>query len=164
MEYARLMGWVAVLAVPKSENGTCPPEDGITHMQRTIEISFKGHESSFKLSRIERSKLYGGRRRIPVDASGRECVRVSLTLDGKFILPPGSTARLYLDESGEVVERDGLQTISPNGDIISHHNASAGIVETGAAVQVSELLDYAMIHAYALEPVFISPDLSAAHV
>ena len=87
-------------------------------MRRTMEISFAGSESSFKVVKIERSKLYGSKRRIPVDAHGGECTFASLTEDGRFILPRGSTTLLYLDEHREVVERANLQTVDVDGKII----------------------------------------------
>ena len=87
-------------------------------MSRVIEVRFAGKESSFKVNKIERSKLYGSRCRISIDAHGRECSFASLTEDGRFILPRGSTSLLYLDEQGEVVERIDLQTVDIYGEVV----------------------------------------------
>jgi hypothetical protein len=56
-------------------------------MSRILEICHDGRESSFSITRISRSRLYGAKRRIPVDGQGNECSRASLTRDGMFILP-----------------------------------------------------------------------------
>jgi hypothetical protein len=59
--------------------------------------------------------IYGSKRRIPIDPQGRECSLASLTEDGKFILPKGGMALLYVDEQGEVVERADLQAVDADG-------------------------------------------------
>ena len=99
-------------------------------MSRVIEIRFAGKESSFKVVKIDRSKLYGSKRRIPIDTHGRECAFASLTEDGRFILPKGSMALLYLDEKGEVVERVDLQAVDGKLLQVAHRReTSAEVVD-----------------------------------
>jgi len=126
-------------------------------MSRVIEVRFEGKESSFRVNRIERSKLYGSRRRIPIDPKGLECSLASLTEDGKFILPKGSTALLYLDAQGEVVERNQLQTVDAEGKAIQ--KSESEMLEIEESIPVSDLLNFSITNAYHLEPVFISSNL-----
>ncbi len=126
-------------------------------MRRMLEISFAGRESSFKVIKIDRSKLYGSRRRIPIDVHGRECSFASLTDDGKFILPKGSTALVYVDEQGEVVERADLQAIDAEGKTIQ--KSESEILEIEKTIPAFDLLDFSITGAYHLEPVFVSSSL-----
>ena len=136
-------------------------------MQRAVEIRFEGQESSFKVTKIDRSKLYGLRRRIPVDAQGGKCSFASLTRDGRFILPKGGMALLYLDEQGEVVEPERLQAVAPDGSVIPKHNGADEVMEIGEPIRggsmtLMDLLDYVVTQPYSLEPVFLTSNLEAA--
>lgn len=131
-------------------------------MPKTLEISYKGKESGFTLKRIERSKLYGSKRRLAVDGQGNECSRAALTRDGRYILPNGGTAMLYLDEQGDVAERNQLRGIYADGEVIAPGEVSSNEaleLTEGGAVQV---LEYSITRAYALEPVFLSPELETS--
>jgi hypothetical protein len=90
---------------------------------------------------------------VPVDAQGRECRAAALTRDGRFLLPPGSTATLHLDEHGDVVERDELRPAQ-----IGQEAAPAGEPK---AAERAELLDHTTRQVYALDPVAVSDSLEA---
>jgi len=130
---------------------------------RIIEIMHNGKTSNFTLTKINRSRLYGSKRRIAVDAHGQECSRAALTRDGRHILPNGGSAMLYLDEQGDVVERNQLRAIDPEGDVIkpgeSTPDAALEVVQAGEA---AEVLECGITHVYALEPVFICAELEAS--
>jgi hypothetical protein len=129
---------------------------------RRCEIAHEGKESSFTVTKIERSKLYGSKHRIPVDVHGRECSRASLTRDGLYILPTGGTAMLYLDEHNDVVERDHLHVIDTDGEIMKQGESALSVVlEVAQVVQAAELLEYTITHIYALEPIFLSQELNS---
>ena len=118
-------------------------------MQKTLEVVFNGKVSSFTVTKIDRSKLYGSKKRIPVDTQGQECSAAALTRDGRYILPTGGTALLYLDEKEDVVERNQLQAVDPdgsNGD--SEESSSNEAMELGPAISAAEVLEYTITHAY----------------
>jgi hypothetical protein len=125
-------------------------------MQKILEIKVFGQEACFKTTKIIRSKIYGQKRRIPIDAHGHECQSASLTCDGKFILPQGGTSLLYLDGEGDVVERELLQTIDQAED----STPDTGL-EIGQTTSPLELLDYSITHTYHLEPVFLAADIES---
>ncbi len=129
-------------------------------MQRLLEILYEGKGSSFTVNKIARSKLYGSKQRIAVDAQGQKCARAALTRDGRYILPAGATAMLYLDNQGDVVERNQLQTIDPDGDVMKPGESTPDtVLELGQVVEAAEVLECSITHAYALEPVFLSAEL-----
>ena len=132
-------------------------------MQKIFELIFDGKTASFTVTRIDRSKLYGSKKRIAVDVQGQECSRAALTRDGKYILPTGGTALLYVTDDGDVVERNQLQAIDPeesNGD--SGESSPDKAMELGPAVSDDEILDYTIINAYMLEPVSLPSELELA--
>ena len=122
-------------------------------MERTLEVACQDSLSRFTTRKLNRASLYGRKRRVPVDAQGRECRAAALTRDGRFLLPPGSTATLYLDERGDVVEREELGPAQDGQD-------AAPMGEPQAA-EPAELLDHTVRQAYALEPVAVSDPLEA---
>ena len=82
-----------------------------------------------------------------VDAQGRLCRagEGALARDGRFLLPPGSPATLYLDEDGELVERDELRSVRAG-----EYGAPTGEPQ---AAEAAGLLSHTIRQAYALDPV-----------
>ncbi len=131
-------------------------------MQRIFEILYEGKGSSFTVTKIARSKFYGSKQRIPVDAQGHECSRASLTRDGRYILPAGGVAILYLDDQEDVVERNQLQTIDPDGDVMKPGESTPDtVLELAQVAEATNILECSIAHVYALEPIFISAGLEA---
>lgn len=132
-------------------------------MRRILEISYKNKGSSFTVTKINRSKIYGSKKRVPIDAGGGECSRAGLTRDGKYILPNAGTASLYLDKDGDVVERNQFRGVDADGEAIAPvelvPDAAMGLAE---AMEASEILECSITHAYALEVIFLSSELEAS--
>lgn len=122
-------------------------------MERTLEVGCRGSTSRFTTRKLSRATLYGRRRRVAVDPQGRECRVAALTRDGRFLLPPGSTATLCLDEEGDVVGRDGLRPARAGQDA-----PPAGEPQ---AAEPTELLDHTIRQVHALDPVAVSEQLEA---
>jgi hypothetical protein len=121
-------------------------------MARTLTVEVGGTTSSFGLKKLSRSSLYGSKRRVPVDAAGRPCRAAALTRDGRFLLPPGSTATLHLDDDGDPVERAELRGED------EHHQEQGGQPQ---AADAAELLACSIRRVYALTPVAVCDPLEA---
>ena len=80
-----------------------------------IEAVYCGERSLFELTSIDRSRLYGRKQRIGLDASGNECRNAHLTRNGRFVLMPGDTGTLYVDAHGNQVDRAELRTTDDEG-------------------------------------------------
>ncbi|MCX5670674.1 MAG: hypothetical protein NTU94_05060 [Planctomycetota bacterium] len=117
-------------------------------MERALEVACEGTASSFTVRKLSRATLYGSKRRVPVDAEGRPCRAAALTRDGRFLLPRGTTATLYLDDHGDAVERGELRSARGGGDAASGSEPQAA--------EAAELLDCTVRHVYALAPVAVS--------
>jgi len=117
-------------------------------MERTLEVACEGTVSSFTVRKLSRATLYGSKRRLPVDAEGRPCRAAALTRDGRYLLPAGSTATLYLDDRGDAVGRVELRSAREGRDAASGAEPRA--------TEATELLDCMVRHVYVLEPVAVS--------
>jgi hypothetical protein len=129
-------------------------------MARQLEITHQDASALFTLTKITRSNLYGTTKRIPVDCRRRPCTRAALTRDGRFVLPAGTTASVYLDEAGDCVERSQIGVVGENGRFLDAEQSSFDHpVVLGSPVDSDALLDCAIAHIYALDPVTIPPSL-----
>jgi len=120
-------------------------------MGRTLEVACDGTASSFTVRKLSRATLYGTRRRVPVDAEGRECKAAALTRDGRFLLPRGATATLYLDGHGDSVERGELRA--------AHGGQGAASASEPQVAEAAEVLDCVVRQVHALAPVAVSGQL-----
>ena len=132
-------------------------------MPKTLEVTGQGARSTFAARRLDRSSLYGRKLRLPVDAHGCPCANAALTRDGRHVLPAGSTATLYLDDDGEVVERQDLRAAgadgAPGASCATFLNGPGCAVDTAGP---TDLLDHTVTHVYALDPVSVAPALDAS--
>ena len=117
-------------------------------MERVLEVTCSGAASRFTIRRLSRASLYGSKRRVPVDGEGRECKAAVLTRDGRFLLPPGTTATLCLDDHGDAVERGELRAARTGQDVASAPEPQSA--------EAANLLDCIVRQVYALAPVAVS--------
>ena len=110
-------------------------------MGRTINISFKGKESVFSISKLSRSKLYGRKRRIPIDGDGNSCTRASLDVAGGILLKKGMTGQGYLDDRGNWLERSTLTGVDAEEEVPTFHKSISG-PQTGEAGSIYAAGDF----------------------
>jgi hypothetical protein len=120
-------------------------------MERTLEVACEGTASSFTVRKLSRATLYGSKRRVPVDGAGRECKAAALTRDGRFLLPAGSMATLYLDDHGDAVERGEVRS--------ARGGQEAASAPEPQAAEAAELLGCTVRQVYGLAPVAVSVQL-----
>ena len=72
-------------------------------MAKAVIVKHAGETISFAPTKVDRAKIYGARKRIAVDAAGRDCTRASLTADGSQLLVSGMTAQAYFTGEGRWV-------------------------------------------------------------
>lgn len=122
-------------------------------MAKALLISKGSEELSFTLSRIDRSKIYGARKRIAVDGNGRVCTRAALTGDGRTLLLSGMTSQGYFTDQGRPVLRSEMVGLDALGHPVESNSSTLGIAQTIAeAVAPSELLSLALQSVFYLKP------------
>jgi hypothetical protein len=131
-------------------------------MAKSIVVERLGEVSSFAFSKVDRAKLYGRRRRLALDPSGRACTRAALTEDGSLILRIGMTAQGYFDEAQRYVPHRELVGIGSDGEMLETLPSTLGeVVALEGPIEARELLDVRVAAVYLLEPEQLSEELSA---
>jgi len=132
-------------------------------MSRVVEVIFNGETSSFEIAKVDRNKLYGCKKRVWLDADGRECAAARLTEDGRHILPSGSTASLYVNGAGDTMDRKELIPADANGTSLEKMPSTIGEPqEMEGPVSLDHFLEHTVTAVYQLDAAAFSPDLEAA--
>jgi hypothetical protein len=129
-------------------------------MPKPIIISIDGAESSFDHAKLDRARLYGARKRIPLDQDGQPCIKAALTEDGLYLLRSGMTAQGYFDETGRWLERSELVGLDPQGQVLALKPGTLGVAQAAQAVDPSDLLRYSINAVYALDPLQVDSALA----
>ena len=129
---------------------------------RKIEIAFQGNISRIALRRVDRSRLYGSTRRIGLDEKERECASALLTRDGKYVLGPGSTAGMYLNEKGDLVAREDLERVDNHGQQSNGGNAPNDSHELTGPVPAEALLECVVTAVYEVDASGLDSSLAAS--
>lgn len=129
-------------------------------MAKSIVVEANGIESSFSFKKVDRAKLYGKRRRIHLDPSGRTCARASLTDDGSLILRQGMTAQGYFDEKGTWIPQKELTGLNADGEALDSRPSTLGqAVPLEGPIPARDFLSVRVYSVYALEPEQLDQDL-----
>ncbi len=121
-------------------------------MAKQILVNHKTVTSSFDFKKIDRSKLYGKRRRIPLDPNNEPCTRAQLTSDGSVLLRSGMQAQGYFQPDGKWVRQGELQGMDGAGRPVEKEPATLGVEqELEGPVPPEDLLDLDVTSIYALE-------------
>lgn len=122
-------------------------------MGRALVLSYEGQTSRFAFQKVDRKKLYGVRKRIPMDPDGRPARRGSLTYDGSLVLQSGMTAQGYFDEQGLWWPSKELVGLDAEGEPVERHDSTLGKeVALEGPLSPTGLLDLRIQSVYALEP------------
>ncbi|MCA9692272.1 MAG: hypothetical protein KC636_21920 [Myxococcales bacterium] len=109
-------------------------------------------ESSFKLSKLDRVKLYGKRQRITLDPEGNRCERAELTRDGALLVRSGMTAQGYFDAGGRWIPNGDLVGLDKDGNTVPLAPSTLGVTQKlEGPVAPEEVLDLNMRAVYVLE-------------
>ena len=120
-------------------------------MARQIVVKLGDATSTFDFQKVDRSKLYGSRRRIPLDPEGERCTRAALTEDGSMLLRTGMTAQGYFTPEGYWVPNKELVGLDDEGEPVEERSSTLGVPQELEGPLAPEALLDTKIHAvYAL--------------
>ncbi len=120
-----------------------------TPMAKPLVLTFGNADLSCTPVRVDRSKIYGQRRRVALDAAGRLCTRAALTEDGTTVIAAGMAAQGYFTPEGRWVPRSELVGLSPEGQPVDVQPSTLGVPQA-----VEGPVDPAEVLALSLESVF----------
>ncbi|MCB9755702.1 MAG: hypothetical protein H6713_37705 [Myxococcales bacterium] len=122
-------------------------------MAKPIIVKNGGATSSFKIRKLDRSKLYGKRQRQTLDPDGRRCERAELTRDGSMLVRSGMTAQAYFDDGGKWVPNSDLVGIGQDGKPVPLSPSTLGVAQALIGpVDPTEVFDLNLRSVYVLEP------------
>lgn len=121
-------------------------------MAKTINLLFEGEQLIFTYKPIDRSVLYGKRRRIAFDQAGNECSRASLLSDGSILIRSGMTAQGYFTEDGSWIPQGELEAINSDGSTPEEIPATIGVTVEAKEISASEVLGMRFTNNYLLSP------------
>lgn len=131
-------------------------------MARVISVSLDGVESSFGFKAVDRSALYGKRRRVALDRSGEPCSRASLLQDGSMLLRSGMTGQGYFLSDGTFLKQSDLEGFDAEGRPLEKVPSTLGVPQPlEGPLDPSAVLDLRVETVYALDADTVSDDLLA---
>ena len=131
-------------------------------MARTIAVSWDGQPSTFGFASVDRSALYGRRRRVPLDDHGNPCTRASILDDGSLLLRSGMTGQGYFLDDGTMVKQADLEGFDSDGTPVAKVPSTLGVPQPlEGPVDPSDVLNLRVETVYALEPEEITDNLRA---
>lgn len=131
-------------------------------MPATINLSLDGAEGIFTFSPVDRSALYGKRRRMALDETGSPCSRASLLSDGSLLLQSGMTAQGYFLPDGVWVPQGELEAVQADGLPAAQVPSTLGQTQELTEIGPEELLDLHVHNVYLLSPESVSDVLLEA--
>jgi hypothetical protein len=132
-------------------------------MANNLIVNFDGEQSQFGLLMIDRSKLYGKRKRLNLDPSGTPCARAELTEDGQCLVRSGMTAQGYFDEELNWIPRGELVGIDSSGSLVEKIPSTLGVAQTlEGPVPPEDVFNLEVESIYFLNPESISGKFAAA--
>lgn len=132
-------------------------------MAKPVVVRHCDATSSFRLTKLERRKLYGSRRRIPVDSHGEPCTRAALTDDGAVLITAGMTAQGWFDPDGRQVDSNDISAQDSTGAPVPQVPSTLGVpMDLEGPRPATDLLDLAVTSVYCLEPESIDDQLAAS--
>ena len=121
-------------------------------MAKHISISFNGKISNFEHVKLERSKLYGRRKRVTYDPQGEECSRISLSEDGTLLIRSGMTPQGYFTENDKWIPNKDLVGLDDSDKPLELVPSTLGEPqEVAEPCTLQELLDIKPTTVYMLD-------------
>jgi len=121
-------------------------------MAKPLVVSFGGVTASFPVTLVDRSKIYGSKKRVAIDPEGRDCTRAALSSDGATLIVSGMTAQGYFTRAGRAVSRSEMVGLDAGGNIVEAKPSTLGIEQTAEGpVDPAELLSLSVQSVYFLD-------------
>ena len=121
-------------------------------MAKPLVVSFDGVTATFPITLLDRSKIYGSKKRVVIDSQGRTCTRAALSTDGATLIVAGMTAQGYFTRAGRAVARGEMVGMDAEGNIVELKPSTLGVEQKAdGRVAPSELLNLAVQSVYFLE-------------
>ena len=89
-------------------------------MARELILNLNKNKSTFGISKIDRKKLYGFKKRLFLDEKGKECSKANLEEETGIVFVSSDISSSYLDHKGNFVEKKELEAINDEGKKVNN--------------------------------------------
>lgn len=122
-------------------------------MAKQLVVTHESADLAFGLTKIERAKLYGTRRRIAIDSQDRPCVRAALSADGATLIASGMTGQGYFAPDGRWITRGEMVGLDATGTIVESKPSTLGVAQPlDGPIDSREILHLDLDSVYLLNP------------
>jgi hypothetical protein len=128
-------------------------------MARELILVLGNQQSIFEIAKIERSDLYGSKKRIFLDPEGNKCTRAQIDGDTGDLLPSGSISSSYIDFEGNQIEKNKLEAVDQEGNELSIKTSTIGSPQKLSPIEAKKLLNVRVNSVYMLTPKEIGDSL-----
>ena len=121
-------------------------------MAREILLNLDKKKSSFEISKIDRKKLYGFKKRLFIDEKGKECSKANLEEETGIVFVNSDISSCYLDYKGNYLEKKDLEAINENGKKVEKQESTIGKEVNLESISIEDALNLKVNSVYILEP------------
>ena len=130
-------------------------------MAREILLNLNKKKSSFEISKIDRKKLYGFKKRLFIDEKGKECSTANLEEETGIVFVNSDISSCYLDYKGNYLEKKDLEAINENGKKVTKKESTIGKEVNLQSISIEDALNLKVNSVYILEPKDFDKDLKS---
>ena len=121
-------------------------------MAREILLNLNKKKSTFEISKIDRKKLYGFKKRLFLDVKGEECSKANLEEETGIVFVNSDISSCYLDHKGNYIEKSDLEAINENGKKVKKEDSTIGKEVNLNSITTEDALNLKVNSVYHLEP------------
>ena len=130
-------------------------------MARELILNLNKNKSTFGISKIDRKKLYGFKKRLFLDEKGKECSKANLEEETGIVFVSSDISSSYLDHKGNFVEKKELEAINDEGKKVKKEESTLGKEVDLTSTSIEEALNLKVNSVYHLEPKDFDKDLKS---
>ncbi len=132
---------------------------GRSIMARELVLNLNKKKSHFQISKIDRKKLYGFKKRLYLDEKGKECSRANLEDETGIVIVSSDISSCYINYKGNFIEKKELEAIDDKGKKVTKQESTLGKDVKLESTSVEEALNLKVNSVYHLEPKNFDKDL-----
>ena len=121
-------------------------------MAREILLNLNKKKSTFEISKIDRKKLYGFKKRMFLDEKNKECSKANLEEETGIVFVNSDISSCYLDHKGNYIEKSDLEAINENGKKVKKEDSTIGKEVNLNSITTEDALNLKVNSVYHLEP------------
>ena len=121
-------------------------------MAREILLNLNKKKSIFEISKIDRKKLYGFKKRMFLDEKNKECSKANLEEETGIVFVNSDISSCYLDHKGNYIEKSDLEAINENGKKVKKEDSTISKEVNLNSITTEDALNLKVNSVYHLEP------------